>query len=85
MHAQKLFNYVIQNLETSRNVLILKNVIQLLRDKQTKVILYTYDAILLDFSKQDGVEILHQLESILSEDSKFPVKYKYGKDYLLTI
>jgi hypothetical protein len=84
MHSQKLFNYVIQNLETSRNVLILKEALQLLRTKQTKVILYTYDAILLDFSKQDGKDLLFQLESILSENSKFPVKAKYGKDYLLT-
>ncbi len=49
MNAQKLFNYVIQSLETSRNVLILKEVLRFLQTKKTKVALYTYDAILFDF------------------------------------
>jgi len=84
MNSQKLFNYVIQNLETSRNVVILKKVLGFLRDKKTKAVLYTYDAILFDYSKEDGKEVLVELESLLSESNKFPVKMKYGKDYLLT-
>jgi hypothetical protein len=71
-------------LETSRNVVILKKVLGFLRDKKTKAVLYTYDAILFDYSKEDGKEVLVELESLLSESNKFPVKMKYGKDYLLT-
>ena len=84
MNSQKLFNYVIQNLETSRNVVILKKVLGFLRDKKTKAVLYTYDAILFDYSKADGKETLMELENLLSETNKYPVKMKYGKDYLLT-
>lgn len=84
MNSQKLFNYVIQNLETSRNVVILKKVLGFLKDKKTKAVLYTYDAILFDYSKEDGKETLMELENLLSETNKYPVKMKYGKDYLLT-
>jgi hypothetical protein len=84
MNSQKLFNYIIQNLETSRNVVILKKVLGFLRDKKTKAVLYTYDAILFDYSKEDGREILIELKNLLSEENKYPVKMKYGKDYLLT-
>jgi len=83
MHAQKLMNYMMQSLETSRNVLILKEVLRYLKDKQTKVALYTYDAILFDFSKEDGKETLQDIEKIMSEDNKYPVKFKFSKDLVL--
>ena len=83
MHAQKLMNYMMQSLETSRNVLILKEVLRYLKDKKTKVALYTYDAILFDFSKEDGKETLQDLEKIMSEDNKYPVKFKFAKDLVL--
>ena len=82
-HAQKLMNYMMQSLETSRNVLILKEVLRYLKDKKTKVALYTYDAILFDFSKEDGKETLQDLEKIMSEDNKYPVKFKFAKDLVL--
>ena len=83
MHAQKLMNYMMQSLETSRNVLILKEVLRYLKDKKTKIALYTYDAILFDFSKEDGKETLHDLEKIMSEDNKYPVKFKFAEDLVL--
>jgi hypothetical protein len=83
MHAQKLMNYMMQSLETSRNVLILKEVLRYLKDKQTKIALYTYDAILFDFSKEDGKETLQDIEKIMSEDNKYPVKFKFSKDLVL--
>jgi len=76
-------NYVMQNLETSRNILILKKVLDFLEDKKTKVALYTYDAILFDFSKEDGKELLETLETLLSQNNSYPVKFKYSKDYCL--
>jgi len=83
MNPQKLMNYVMQNLETSRNILILKKVLDFLEDKKTKVALYTYDAILFDFSKEDGKELLETLETLLSQNNLYPVKFKYSKDYCL--
>lgn len=83
MHPQKLMNYMMQSLETSRNVLILKEVLRYLKDKQTEVVLYTYDAILFDFSKEDGPDTLNDLERIMSESNKYPVKFKYSKNLVL--
>ena len=83
MNPQKLFNYVIQSLETSRNVLILKEVLSYLRAKKTKVTLYTYDAILFDFYLEDGKETLEDLKKILETSGKYPVKFKYGNNLIL--
>ena len=52
MKPQKLFNYVLQNLETSTNVLILWEILKLLRGKKTRLVLYTYDAFLFDLDKE---------------------------------
>ena len=83
MNPQKLFNYVIQSLETSRNVLILKEVLSYLRDKKSKVTLYTYDAILFDFYLEDGKETLENLKKILETQGKYPVKYKHSNNLIL--
>jgi len=83
MHPKKLFNYLIQSLETSRNILILRDVLKYLKDKKTKIALYTYDSVLLDFSKSDEKQTLNDLENILSENNKYPVKFKYSKNLVL--
>ena len=83
MNPHKLMNYVMQSLETSRNINILKEVLRYLKNKKTKAVLYTYDSILFDFSKEDGKEILEDLELILSENNKYPVKFKFSKDLVL--
>ena len=83
MNPAKLMNYVMQSLETSRNILILKNVLRFLKDKQTKIALYTYDSVLFDFSKNDDRELLAELEQILSENGKYPVKFKFSKNLVL--
>ena len=73
----KMFNYIIQGLETYTNVNILSDIIEYLQDKKTKIILYTYDAFLFDFSKEDGTEVLHKLVELM----KYPVSVKAGKNY----
>lgn len=73
----KLFNYIIQSFETSNNVQILMNINELLKNKQTKLILYTYDSVLFDFAKSDGAELLKNIEKIM----KYPTKIKYGSNY----
>ena len=83
MNPQKLMNYVMQSLETSRNIKVLKEVLRYLKDKKTKVVLYTYDSFLFDFHKEDGQELLHNLEKILSENSSYPVKFKYSENLVL--
>jgi len=79
MNPQKLFNYLIQNLETANNVELLKDILYLINKKKTELILYTYDAFLFDFSKEDK----ETLKSILAifEEKKLRVKLTYGTDY----
>jgi hypothetical protein len=83
MNPQKLFNYVIQSLETSRNILILKEVLGYLKDKKSGVALYTYDAILFDFDLSDGKETLEELKRLLETSGKYPVKYKSNTNLVL--
>ena len=83
MNPQKLMNYLMQSLETSRNIAILKKVLRFLKDKKTKVVLYTYDSIILDFSKEDSKTTLEDLKIIMQENNKYPVKFKYSKNLVL--
>lgn len=73
----KVFNYIIQSYETSTNVKILLQLIEYLKDKQTKLVLYTYDAMLFDYSESDGVELLQEIKKIM----KYPIKTKRGINY----
>jgi len=73
---QKLFNYIVQSKETSTNVELLELVLNYLKDKKTKIVLYTYDAFLFDYAKEDG-NILPELINIL----EYPVSIKQGTSY----
>ena len=79
IHAQKLFNYYIQATETETNIRKIQVIQDYLKDKQTRLVLYIYDAFIFDVSKQDGKQTLVDLQAILSE--KFPIKTKVGKHY----
>jgi hypothetical protein len=74
INPQKLFNYLLQNLETSTNVLILWEILSILRNYTTKIILYTYDSILLDYCEED--EILEKIEEVFQ---KYNLKTKTSK------
>lgn len=79
MNPQKLFNYLIQNLETANNVALLKDILYIINNRETKIILYTYDAFLFDFSKQDK-EQLNQILNLF-EEKKLKIKLTYGPNY----
>lgn len=83
MNPQKLMNYIVQSLETSRNILVLQKILSYLRDKHTKLVLYTYDAMLFDYSEKDGPHLIEELKTIMSEEDSFPVKVKEGATYNL--
>jgi hypothetical protein len=74
---QKLFNYIVQSKETSTNVELLELALNYLKDKKTKIVLYTYDSILLDYAFSDGDQILIDIKNILY----YPVNIKIGKNY----
>lgn len=83
LHATKLLNYYIQSLETSRNVVILRELLRLLSKTRTKVVHYIYDAIIIDYCKEDGKDLLTSIEEVLSQKNKYPVKFSYSKDLCL--
>ena len=72
----KLFNYIVQSKETSTNVGLLEKVLDYLKGKKTKIVLYTYDAFLFDYSKEDG-DILQDIVNML----EYPVTIKQGNTY----
>lgn len=76
INPQKLFNYTLQNLETSTNVLILWDIIKILKGKKTKIVLYTYDSILLDHDEEE--EILEQIQQVFT---KYNLKTKTTKGH----
>ena len=79
MNPQKLFNYLLQNLETSMNVRILWDVLRLLRGKKTKLVLYTYDSFLFDWDKKEE-QLMIDIKNVF-EKYKFNIKTKQGYDY----
>ncbi len=79
MKPQKLLNYLLQNLETSYNVCILWEIIKLLKNKKTKLILYTYDSFLFDFSKEEK-ELYKSIMSLFKK-YKLQIKSSYGDTY----
>ena len=82
MKPQKLFNYILQNLETSMNVLILWDMLCILRGCKTKLVLYTYDSFLLDVDDEE-VEALEKIREIFKK-YKLNIKEIEGYDYSFT-
>jgi hypothetical protein len=78
MNPQKLFNYILQNLETATNVCILMDIHKLLRGKNTKLVLYTYDSFLLDYDASENLK--EEIENIFSK-RKLQIKVKHGSSY----
>jgi len=79
MNPQKLFNYLLQNLETSLNVLMLKHIIKRIIFKKTKLVLYTYDAFLFDLADDEEYLIKDIIKIFNRYNCK--VKLKYGTNY----
>jgi hypothetical protein len=79
MNPQKLLNYVLQNLETANNVLILYDIFKILRGKNTKLVLYVYDSFLFDWDKNEK-EVMLQILEIFNK-YKLQTKTKKGINY----
>ena len=73
---QTLFNYMIQAMETEQNVLIIESIQNKLSEYQSKLILYTYDALLFDLHP-DEISLLETIKKLML----YPVKCKTGHNY----
>ena len=82
MNPQKLFNYLLQNLETSTNVRILWEIIKLLKNHKTKLVLYTYDAFLFDIDNNEK-ELIKKILKVF-EKHNLKTKIKHGTNYDFT-
>ena len=79
MNPQKLFNYLLQNLETAMNVRILWDVLKILRNCKTKLILYTYDSFLFDVDEEEE-EVIDKIKDVFQK-YELNLKMKQGYDY----
>ena len=79
MNPQKLLNYVLQNLETANNVLIMWDIFKILRGKNTKLVLYVYDSFLFDYDENEP-EVILKILGVFNK-YKLQVKTKKGTNY----
>ena len=55
-------------------------ILRLLNGKNTKLVFYNYDAIVLDVDKSEDKKLLIKIKSIL-ENGGYPVSVKFDKTY----
>lgn len=82
MNPQKLFNYMLQNVESAVNTYILMDIHKLLRGKKTKIVLYTYDSFLFEIG--DGEKDIESEINNIFKKYKLSVKTSYGDTYDFT-
>ena len=80
MSKTKLFSYIMQCHETEVNMVVLEEILQYLYQKKTKIIMYTYDAIVIDHYPPEGKEVIERIAHIMSRRG-YPVNMKVGVNY----
>lgn len=79
INPQKLLNYLLQSLETSNNVCILWDILKVLRNKNTKLVLYVYDSFLLDYDENEE-SVFEEILNIFQQYN-LKIKIKTGYNY----
>ena len=79
MNPQKLFNYVLQNYETSQNILIIWDILSILRGKKSKLVLYTYDSFLIDLNNEER-GLVEDVQKVF-KNYKLNTTIKHGSNY----
>ena len=70
---------ILQVVDTEKNVIVLEQLQEYLKDKESRLILYFYDSFVIDFSKKDGKSTILEIKEIVQQNA--PCKIKYGKNY----
>jgi len=81
MNKNKVFNYLVQLLETESNMKMLTRLIPQLESYDSKLVLYSYDSFLFDFCLNDGLEFLKKVKDVIERHDKFPTKVSWGPNY----
>jgi DNA polymerase I-like protein with 3'-5' exonuclease and polymerase domains len=79
-NEQKVFNYLLQSLETEINYMKIGEVLEYLEGRMSKMILYTYDAFLIDTHPIERENLLNDIKEIM-EKGGFPLKVEEGENY----
>jgi hypothetical protein len=75
-NPQKILNYYIQNFETSQNILQLYTLFNDFRPLKSRIVLYTYDSVLIDVAREERDKI----DKIIAK-LQYPVRVKTGLNY----
>jgi hypothetical protein len=75
-NPQKILNYYIQNYETSQNVTQFHSLFNEFRPLKSRIILYTYDSVLIDVSREETQKINELIAKL-----QYPVRVKTGTNY----
>jgi len=81
MNKNKVFNYLIQLMETENNMKVLAELIPKIEDYESKLVLYSYDSFLFDFKISDGLGFIGMVKDILEQGGMYPVKIAKGSNY----
>ena len=81
MNPNKLFNYMIQLMETEHNMAVLEQLLPTIENNRSKLVLYNYDAFLFDFDISEGLDYLNNVKTILEQDGKYPTRVSMGSNY----
>lgn len=73
---QKVLNYYIQNFETSQNIVQLHSILSDFKPLKSRIVLYTYDSILIDVSREETDKIREIIAKL-----QYPVRMKSGLNY----
>jgi len=77
---QKVFNYLLQALETEINYKKLAEILAVMEGKMSKPVLYTYDSLLIDTHPIEREWVLTTLRTVM-ERGGFPVRAYEGNNY----
>ena len=80
LNKNKLFNYILQSVETERNILIIEKLSKMRLSQQSLPILYTYDSILFDVHSDDGNDYVKKIKEVMEMDG-FPTDVEFGDNY----
>lgn len=77
-NPNKIFNYMLQNLETEFNSILIGDLLQGLEKLETKLVLYTYDSFLFDVNLEEKDSIVTLIKTTFKG---IPYKVKAGRNY----
>lgn len=76
----KIFNYLIQAVESEVSIDLIHSLIPVFLTHQSKLILYTYDSILIDYCPTDGGTFIKTVCNLL-QSTNYPVRLYAGSSY----